>query len=375
MSGHEKRAQALGSDKLKVALSGAVGDFALNVQIEAPLRGITTLFGPSGSGKTTVLRFMAGLQRFHGVLKIGDDVWQDSEREIFLKPHKRAVGYVFQEPSLFPHLSVRENLLYGARRADRDPSIPELLFDDVAELLGISALIERSPRNLSGGERQRVAIGRALLSQPRLLLMDEPLAGLDHKTKSEILPYLEALHDELSVPVIYVSHDLSEVARLADRVAVLSSGRVSAIGEVAKIFERLDLPEMVGEADAGAVLLARITRHDEEFQLTHVDHRGQTITMPKIAVGIGKEVRLRIRARDVSLATHPPAGLSVRNILAGVVTEIREQPNTAHADALVDIGEAKLRARITRAAIADLGLVVGMSVFALVKSVTLESRS
>ncbi len=370
-----ERVHARGDTALKAEFSGTLGSFNINVRFETPLRGITALFGPSGSGKTTVLRCMAGLQRLHGTLKIGADAWQDSGSNIFLEPHKRAVGYVFQEPSLFPHLSVRENLSYGARRAARETSIPGLQFDDVVDLLGIRALVDRSPKNLSGGERQRVAIGRALLSQPRLLLMDEPLAALDHKTKSEILQYLEALHSELSVPIVYVSHELSEVARLADRVVVLSGGRVSAVDNVAELFERLDLPEMAGEADAGAILLARVIHHDEKFQLTHVDHRGQKFTMPKITADPGDEVRLRIRARDVSLAIHPPTGMSVRNVLSGVITDIREYPDTAYAEALVDIGDAKLRARITRAAVADLSLAEGTSVYALVKSVTFEPRS
>jgi molybdate transport system ATP-binding protein len=359
---------------IQAAFSGRLGAFNLDVAFEAPMRGITALFGPSGCGKTTVLRCMAGLQRLPGDLKVGGSVWQDSGRGEFLNPHRRAVGYVFQEASLFSHLSVRGNLLFGAQRAEHASLSGALNFDGVVDLLGLNSLLERSPDKLSGGERQRVSVGRALLSQPEILLMDEPLAALDHKTKEEILPYLEALHETLSIPIIYVSHDISEVARLADRIIVLSNGRVVAAGDVAGILERLDLTDTADRFEAGVLLTARVVRHDEKYHLTHLDHFGQAIVMPTMKAGPGDDIRLRVRARDVSLATQMPMGLSVRNILKGTVAEIREDPATAYAETLVDIGGARLRARITRAAVADLELAVGKPVYALIKSVTFESR-
>ena len=372
MSGPAKTAQTAGDAGVRVAFKGALGAFGLDVEFETPMRGITALFGPSGCGKTTVLRCMAGLQRLPGHLEVGGVTWQDSGRDIFLKPHRRAVGYVFQEASLFSHLSVRGNLLFGARYSEPRQLDGGLEFGDVVDLLGLNALLDRSPHKLSGGERQRVAIGRALLSQPELLLMDEPLVALDHKAKGEILPYLEALHEGSSVPIVYVSHDISEVARLADRVVVLSDGRVAATGEVTDIFERLDLQETTGGFEIGALLKVRVVRHDEKFKLTHLDHHGQAIAMPLMPAGEGDEIRLRVRARDVSLATQRPVDISVRNILEGKISELHEDPATAYAETLVDVGGAKLRARITRAAVADLRLEIGTSVYALIKSVTFE---
>lgn len=374
MSQPETEVSRDGAANIRAAFSGRLGDFTLDVAFEAPMRGITALFGPSGCGKTTVLRCMAGLQQLPGDLRVGDAVWQDSGRGEFLKPHKRAVGYVFQEASLFAHLSVRGNLLFGAQYAEQSLPNGALNFNGVVDLLGLDSLLERSPGKLSGGERQRVSVGRALLSQPEMLLMDEPLAALDHKTKDEILPYLEALHETLSIPIIYVSHDISEVARLADRIVVLSGGKVTATGDATGILERLDLTEPANRFEAGVLLTARVVRHDEKFQLTHLDHRGQAITMPAMKATPGDDIRLRVRARDVSLATQMPVGLSVRNILKGIIAEIREDPATAYAETLVDIGGAKLRARITRAAVADLELTVGKPVYALIKSVTFDPR-
>ncbi|HCX14443.1 MAG TPA: molybdenum ABC transporter ATP-binding protein, partial [Rhodospirillaceae bacterium] len=225
----------VGSGKIEAAFSGKLGDFTLDVTIDAPLQGIIALFGPSGCGKTTILRCMAGLQHLPGSMKVGQHVWQNDERGIFLKPYRRAVGYVFQEPSLFPHLSVQKNMQYGAQRVLGKATGWILDFGDVVDMLGLSLLLDRMPDSLSGGEKQRVAVGRALLSQPELLLMDEPLVALDYGTKEEILPYLEALHDNLSIPIIYVSHDIAEVARLADRIVGLENGKIGVEGGVASV--------------------------------------------------------------------------------------------------------------------------------------------
>jgi molybdate transport system ATP-binding protein len=357
------------------AFAGRLGSFALDIAFEAPMHGVTALFGPSGCGKTTILRCVAGLNRLAGRLRFGDETWQDDRAGTFRKPHKRPIGYVFQEPSLFPHLSVRKNLLFGARRDAGKHANGTLGFDDVVELLGIAPLLERAPLKLSGGERQRVAVGRALLSQPRLLLMDEPLSALDHPTKDEIFPYLEALHETLSIPILYVSHDIGEVARLADRIVLVAAGKKVTEGPVADVLERLDLGPATGRFEAGVVLTARVVGHDHEFQMTRLDHHGQTIVMPRADVPPGSEIRLRVRARDVALATERPRGISVRNILNGTVALIVEEKETAFAEILVDIGGAGIRARITRAALADLALRPGLPVFVLVKSIAIDRRA
>ncbi len=358
---------------IRASFAGAVGEFSLDVAFDLPETGITALFGPSGCGKTTILRCMAGLHRLSGHLTVGGDAWQDAHS--FRKPHKRPVGYVFQEASLFAHLSVRKNLQYGAQRAERNGTDQTLAFDDIVSLLDIGHLLDRSSTDLSGGERQRVAVGRALLSQPRLLLMDEPLSALDRMTKDDILPYFEMLHRELSIPILYVSHDIAEVVQLADHMIVLAQGRKVADGPIVDILERLDLQPATGRFEAGVVLTARVTDHDTGFHLTHLDHHGQSITVPGVDAAIGDEVRLRIRARDVALATQRPSAMSIRNVFAGTIVEIREEAGTAFAETLVDIGGGRLRARITRAAAADLSLEVGKSVFALVKSISFDRRS
>ncbi len=358
---------------IEAAFSGRLGAFTLDAAFDAPLSGITALFGPSGSGKTSVLRCVAGLTRLGGCLRVGDQVWQDDASGVFLPPHRRRVGYVFQEASLFAHLDVRRNLLYGARRARGD--VTRLDFDQVVELLGVGALLDRAPQALSGGERQRVAIGRALLSQPRLLLMDEPLHALDRAAREELLPYLRRLHETLGLPVLYVSHDVAEVAQLADRIVVLAEGRATAAGAVASILERLDLQPATGRFEAGVVLTARVTGQDERFRLTRLDHHGQAFSIPLVDAAPGEQVRLRIRARDVALARERPQGISIRNILSGTVAEIVEEADTAYAETLVDIGGGRLRARVTREAIADLDLAVGTPVFALVKSISFDRRA
>ena len=359
-------------ETLAARFAGSLGSFSLDLAFEAPMRGVTAIFGPSGCGKTTVLRCIAGLSRMAGRLRVGDAVWQDDAAGVFRKPYERSVGYVFQEASLFPHLSVRGNLEYGARRAGRSRPTSALRFADVVELLGIGGLLERGPASLSGGERQRVAIGRALLSQPRLLLMDEPLSGLDHGAKEGILPYLEALHQSLAVPILYVSHNLREVARLADTMVVLSGGRKVCDGPVQEILERLDLSPWDGDFETCVVLHARVADQDRRFRMTRLDHHGQLISIPAADLEVGEKVRLRIRSRDVALATARPQATSVRNILSGTIIEIVEDPESAFAEVLVDIGGGRLRARITRDATAELGLASGTPVFALIKSISFD---
>lgn len=355
--------------RVEARFAGTVGDFRLQVSFQFPASGVTALFGPSGSGKTTILRCIAGLQRLPGRFLIGDETWQDDARGVFRKPHQRRIGYVFQEASLFPHLSVRGNLLYGARRAGTPPA---LTLPAVVEMLGLGLLLERMPAALSGGERQRVAVGRALLSQPRLLLLDEPLSALDQGAREEIVSYFEVLDRELSIPMLYVSHDLAEVARLSDHLVVLDAGAKLAEGPVRQILERLDLDPTAERFEAGVVLDARVAAHDARYHLSRLRHGRQIITVPLVDAAVGAPVRLRIRARDVALSTRRPRAISIRNVLPGTVVAIREQPGTAYAEALVEIGGGRLRARITREAAADLALRAGKRVFALVKSISFE---
>jgi len=364
------------TSQIDAHFSGSLGTFVLDIAFSTSGRGITALFGQSGCGKTTILRCMAGLTRLSGRLTVDGETWQDDTASIFRKPHRRPVGYVFQEASLFPHLSVRGNLLYGARRSENGTAEGSRLdLDDVVDLLGIGPLMDRSTTALSGGERQRVAIGRALLSHPRLLLMDEPLAALDRFAKEEILPYLEVLQSSLAMPIIYVSHDITEVSRLAEHMIVVDRGRKAAEGTVEQVLERLDLHPATGRFEAGVIVSARVRSHDAVFKLTHADLYGQKIEIPLVDAEPGQEIRLRVRARDVSLATTRPSGISVRNVIAGHVAEINEEKNTAYAETLIDIGGARLRARITRASVSDLDLGPGTPVFALVKSITFDRRA
>ncbi|MBU0621173.1 MAG: molybdenum ABC transporter ATP-binding protein [Gammaproteobacteria bacterium] len=342
-------------------------NFALEASFNAPAVGVTALFGPSGSGKTTLLRCIAGLERAQGALHVKGETWQD--KNTFVPVHKRPLGYVFQEASLFPHLSVRANLEYGLKRIV--PSERKVPLEQVVEWLGLSRLIERKePALLSGGERQRVAIGRALLTSPRILLMDEPLSALDSNSKREILPYLERLHRELSIPVLYVSHAMDEVARLADHLVLLEKGRVIASGALHETLARLDLPTAHFD-DAGAVIEAAVARHDEPYHLTRLDFSGGSLWVGKEDSPLGTTVRARILARDVSIATQMPQATSISNILSGMITEIRDEgPDKVMLR--IKIGESQiLLSRITRRSHDQLGLFVGREVFAQVKSVAL----
>ncbi len=342
------------------------GAFTLDVDLELPGRGVTGLFGPSGCGKTTLLRALAGLEHDPGgYCRVGDAVWQDGDRTLAV--HRRPLGYVFQEASLFPHLTVRGNLEYGLRRvprARRRVGLPE-----VAELLGLGELLGRRPAALSGGQRQRVAIARALLTSPRLLLMDEPLASLDRASKGEILPYLERLHRELALPVVYVSHAPEEVARLADHLVVMAAGRVRAAGPAAELFARLDLARDQGD-DAEALVEARVAGHDEAYHLSHLDFPGGRFHVSRGALEPGETARLRVLARDVSLTLERQTDTSILNIFPAVVTEVAA---TGPAQVLVrlDLAGTPLLARITRRSAAALALAPGKRVYAQVKSVAL----
>ena len=357
---------------VKIEIRHRQGTFALDVAFTAPA-GITALFGRSGAGKTTVVNAVAGLIRpDEGRVRAGDTVLLDTEAQISLPPHRRRVGYVFQEGRLFPHLTVRQNLTFGRWFTARRERLGDL--DHVVSLLGIEPLLERRPGRLSGGEKQRVAIGRALLASPRILLMDEPLASLDEARKLEIMPYIERLGREVRIPIIYVTHSINEIARLADTVVAMDAGRSVATGPVGELLERLDLQPVTGRFEAGALLVARLTGHDPVYRLSMLAVGGQDLLMPEVDLPPGSEVRLRVRARDVALATVRPVGISIRNILEGVVVEIRPEAETAFAETLVDVGGIRLRARLTRAAVADLELAPGKAVFALIKSIAFDRR-
>lgn len=350
------------------------GAFELDARDETiPLRGVTALFGPSGSGKTTVLRVVAGLERgARGRVSFGDAVWQDDTRRLFVPPHRRAVGYVFQDARLFDHLSVEGNLDYARRRGG---GADETLASEVVGALDLEPLLKRRPGALSGGERQRVAIGRALLTRPALLLMDEPLSALDLRRRAEIIPYIEALPRRFGVPVLYVTHAIEEVARMSDDMVVLADGRFIASGPAEDVMERLDLQPLAGHFEAGVLLEGEVTGHDDAFVMTEVElGGGQSIRMPGVDVPAGQRVRLRVRARDVSLATERPDHISIRNILSGTILSVVEEEERAFAETLVDIGGQHLRARLTREAVAALGLQPGTRVYALIKSIAFDRR-
>lgn len=343
-------------------------DFTLDVDLVIPARGVTAIFGPSGCGKTTLLRAIAGLEPCHdGFLRVGEMLWQDGKH--FVPPHKRPLGYVFQEASLFAHLNVRHNLEYGVRRVPS--SERKVSMERAIGLLGIEPLLGRRTDQLSGGERQRVAIARALAVSPGILLMDEPLAALDLARKQEIMPYLESLHDELDIPIIYVSHSPDEVARLADHLVLLEAGQVKATGKIAEMLTRLDLPLAHGD-DAAALIEADVTGHDDAFNLTYVDFPGGRFTVSRRDFPIDHPVRLRVAARDVSLTLEHQSGTSILNIFPATVEQITPE-GKAQAMVRLTAGGVPMLSRITLKSAALLNLKQGKSVYAQVKSVALLS--
>lgn len=356
---------------MEVNLQKRLGDFALDVAFDMAPGGITALFGRSGAGKTTLVNMMAGLLRpDSGVLSIGGQTLFDSATGINVKPERRRVGYVFQEGRLFPHLSIRANLYYGRRFAPKGERYVEP--GKIIELLGLDNFMARRPATLSGGEKQRVAIGRALLSEPRLLLMDEPLAALDAARKSEIMRHIERLRDEVGVPIVYVSHALDEVARLADHMVLLADGGVVATGSAVDIMSRPDLSPHTGRHEAGALIETRVEGHDS-FGLTSLAFPGGVLRVTGLDLAKGTAVRARIRARDVAIATSQPRDLSILNVFQGRIAEMI--PNgPAAMDLQLDIG-VKLWARITARSAHELGLTPGAEVYVLVKSVAIDRHS
>ena len=339
--------------------------FALKVDVELPGNGITALFGPSGCGKTSVLRCMAGLTRApYGRLIVNNEPWQDTRH--YLPTHRRPLGYVSQDANLLAHLSVRRNLDYGWSRIPANER--HIALEHVIDLLGIAHLLDRHPAGLSGGERQRVAIARALLTSPKLLLMDEPLAALDTSRKSEFLPYLERLRTELEIPVIYVSHAPDEVARLADYLVVMESGRVVAKGPLTEVLSRIDLPIKLGE-DAGVVLVATVVEVDETWNLARVAFSGGSLWTRDCGHPIGQQIRVRVLARDVSIAQEQSEQTSILNHLPATIVEIAAEAHPALALVKLDIGGTACVARITRRSAASLRLEAGTPVWAQIKAV------
>ncbi len=354
-----------------IRLYHRLGGFQLDARFsfgDAPVT--TALFGPSGAGKSTIINAIAGLIRPQsGRIVLAGETLLDTEAGIFVPAHLRRVGVVFQDARLFPHLSVRGNLLYGWRRAPQKADAARI--DPVVALLQLGPLLERRPRTLSGGERSRVALGRALLMNPRALLLDEPLAALDATRKTEILPYLERLARETKIPILYVSHSLDEVARLAHRMVVLNEGRVAAEGSLFELTSRLDL--VAGRhLVPGAVLEALIARHDEAHGLTELSLGEDRLVVPAIAREPGDKVRIRIDAEDVMLALERPGSVSANNILPAQVAAIAE--DGFNADVQLLLNDAKLVARITRRSLERLALKPGVKVFAVIKSVTVGGR-
>jgi molybdate transport system ATP-binding protein len=341
--------------------------FSLDVDLDLPGRGVTALFGHSGSGKTTLLRAIAGLERVAGGrLSVNSETWQDAA--VFRPTHRRPLGYVFQEASLFPHLSVEANLQYGQKRVPQAQRRVSL--EQAVDMLDIGRLLGRKPARLSGGERQRVGIARALAVSPSLLLMDEPLAALDHTLKQEILPYLERLHDELDIPVLYVSHSPDEVARLADHIVVMAGGRAVATGPLTDTLARLDLPIKLGE-DAGVVLDAVVAARDQEWHLAHMEFAGGRLWVRDHGLPVGHAARVRILARDVSLARSPMTGTSILNTLPAVVVDSVADAHPALTLVKLRVGESPLLARLTRRSAHALELAPGQLVYVQIKAVAL----
>jgi len=353
---------------LTVDIERRLGAFRLDAAFEAGA-GITALFGRSGAGKTSLVNAIAGILRpDRGRIVIGGEAVFDAEAGIDVPTPARRIGYVFQEGRLFPHLSVAQNLRYAGLFSRGAPASQ---FAHVAELLGLKELLERRPGNLSGGEKQRVAIGRALLSSPRLLLLDEPLASLDAHRKNEVMQYIELLRDEIRIPVVYVSHSAEEVVRLADTVVLLSAGEVSAVGAAEEVMGRPDLRAATGAFEGGAVIEAKVTAQDMDSDLATLAFDGGTLTAANVDALIGEPVRVRIRARDVSIALERPRRISIQNVLEGTIVEVRAG-GSGVVDVAIAVGATTLRSRVTQRASQQLGLAKGLPVYALVKAVSLS---
>ncbi len=353
---------------IQFAYSLPRGSFVLDVDASVPMQGITGVFGVSGAGKTSLLRCIAGLESPEkGRLIVGGDVWQDSDAGTWRDAHERRVGYVFQEPNLFSHLDVRGNIDYGLRRRGGDTAIDR---DHITGLLGLTSLLDRSPADLSGGEAQRVAIARALLSSPRFVLMDEPLASLDQRRRSEILPYLDRLHAEAAVPIVYVSHNIDEICHLCDHLLVMDAGRVVASGELQSVLVDIDVPVLAGD-EAGSVIDGVVADYDDADDLSILRYSGGELLVPGKVAARGSHLRLRIRASDVSLCLEPPDRTTILNIVPVTIDALHEDDGPSVLVRLVT-GNDRIVARVTRRSCRQLGLQEGRSVYAQIKSVAVR---
>ncbi|MBB3139550.1 molybdenum ABC transporter ATP-binding protein [Halomonas organivorans] len=358
-------------DDLQLTVDKRQGGFRLEASLTLPASGVTALFGPSGSGKTSLLRLIAGLDRpDSGSIRLGHETLTDTRRRRFVPPHRRRLGVVFQEARLFPHYRVRGNLAYGMRGTAR------ARLDDIVELLGIGHLLERFPATLSGGEARRVAIGRALLSEPRLLLMDEPLTGLDGARKQELLDYIARLARDIDIPIVYVSHETDELIAIADHLVLLEQGRVLAHGPLDDLLTRFELTDQLGGFDAASLITATVDGHEPHYALTRLRlPDGQPLTIPIVDAAPGSRLRVRIPVREVALALDEPGATSYRNRLHATVEEIGPpQPGRAAVELRLRLGEQVLRARLTRKSLDEMGLTTGTSVVALVRSVSFDTR-
>ncbi|WP_375176919.1 molybdenum ABC transporter ATP-binding protein [Marinobacter mobilis] len=352
---------------VRAQLQSQRGEFSLAVTLDLPARGITVLFGPSGCGKTTLLRCLAGLQAATGELHVHGERWQSSGHQLAV--HQRPLAYVFQEASLFPHLSVHHNLMYGYRRTPEEQRRVQPA--QAIQWLGLDHLLERKPQQLSGGERQRVAIARALLTSPRLLLMDEPLSALDQTSKREILPYLQKLHDELAIPVVYVTHSVDEMARLADYLVLMEHGRVVAQGTLTQVLARLDL-NLSRDEDSGVIIPAWIREHDTRWQLSRAEFEGGSLWVRSPAdTPVSSQIRLRVLARDVSIALAHHPDQSIQNLLPATIDELAGDPDSGMTMVRLQLAQTPLLARLTSRAVDRLGLLSGQSVWVQIKAVAI----
>ena len=357
---------------LKLNIRKQLEPFELSVSEDVPTDGVTALFGPSGAGKTMLLRLVAGFEKGIGRIEFNDSIWFDSTQKINVQPHKRPVGFVHQRPVLFNHLNVFSNLKVPLRFTRSRQQHTQL--DDVVDIFGLAPLLNQSPPTLSGGERQRVAIAQMVLSQPSLMFLDEPLAGLDLDRKAEILPFLQTLAYQLKIPTIYVSHEIEEITQLCDRVLVIEAGQINQFKKTGELFQHLELHTLSCRLEAGSIVEAKCRSHDDAYHLTHLEIDNQMISVPILpALEINQTVKLRIRARDVSISLSRPTDVSIRNILAGRIRSIQPIDESPFVEVTIGCDSTIVRARITRAALDALTLHQDMQVFALIKSVSFDS--
>ena len=357
---------------LELNCSVSFANFNLHVEAKIATQGVTALYGPSGSGKTMLLRTIAGFENPTGYVKLDGETWFDSRKNINVAPHRRRVGYLFQDSRLFSHFRVMENLRYPIRCFGLSEGPCEL--NEVIEKFDLSTLVDRYPDELSGGETQRVALARTFLMNPQLLLLDEPLSAVDIERKAEIIPYIDTLAKSFAIPTLLVTHSVDEVATLSDAMIVLNEGKVVTTGSTSEILEGLDLQSLTGRYEAGSVVNATISAHDYEYRLSTLQLNGASLLVPLAnQYKVGHKLRIRVRARDVSIALQQPIGISIQNVLRSTIISLDISPNESSAELLLRVGEERIRSRVTRKAVTDLQLTVGDEVYALIKSVTLEA--